>query len=168
MIVGIYSMVGTVPLGRLPLLAVRRAVAEGLLLTYDPASRTFVSSLMNDALVDLLRDVTIYESRVVGLESVRSRTDAELLNARYGQGARLTAPDATQIWGTYLVQSNLYKRLWAILRYTSGVQDTPLPEALLPSSPRGDEIEQALLRERATAQDVRTWMQQGFDRILDS
>jgi hypothetical protein len=166
-IVGMYSMIGTVAVERIPLLAVRRAVAEGLLLTYDPASRTFVSSLLNDALVDLLRDVTMYTSRIAGLASVRSRTDEALAPPMRGQAASLTALDANQIWGTYLVQANIYKRLWAILRYTSGVQDTPLPEALLPSSPRGDEVEQALLRERATAQDVRTWMQRGFDRILD-
>lgn len=139
--------------------AIRVAATSGALLDYDPESRSLNETPISVATTELVRQLEHYASLYEQADPTATALSVRLPAATNSASPRydLAFHDALILWGLYHSAENLYRRAASLYRYLQRKRETPLPSALLPTSPLGEVTETQIRRERASREDVRRW-----------
>ncbi len=139
--------------------SVRDMVASGMLLRYDPETRSFQKTDLTEAASEVVRQAEHYEAVLRIARPLIPELVARLsVVSRQGwPGFDLAFEQALSIWGLYSSQENLYRRVASLYAYLRRRKDSPLPDSLLPTSPFGPAMDERIERERASRDDIREW-----------
>jgi hypothetical protein len=139
----------------------RQALANGSLLSYDATSKSLQETELSIAVAEAIREAEMYAGRHRSTDPVRMRTLGAIAQANQEGASSLSIPwdDAIFLWGMYHAQVNLFRRLASIYAFITERKPSPAPEALLPGSPLGHEMEEQIKKEHSTQQDIRAWTQ---------
>lgn len=139
--------------------ALEQAVASGSLLTYDPEARSLIDSDLSLAVIELIHEIRLYESRLTSIDTDAFKIAADLREQRRSYGsANLSWEDALRLWALQHSLSNLYLRASSIYAFLSDRRPSPRPDGLLPDSPLGEDVDRDNRRRRANPAELRRWV----------
>ncbi|TAK20731.1 MAG: DUF4062 domain-containing protein [Chloroflexota bacterium] len=147
---------------RIRLDALRRAVETGGLLVFDPVVRSLRDTELSRAAIELLAEAEGYIVRFRTVEPGRHELIAELFAAHkaHRETFSLDWNRAVFIWGAYLSQVNLFRRLTSLYAYLARSKSNPLPDphAMVLDTPLGPEVKEEIRRETADVESIREWV----------
>ena len=141
------------------------ASRAGIFRRYDAQSRATVSTDLQRAVDHAYRALQRMQSNASDLEQGPTRVISALapLSNGYVPWADLSRIDVVHLAGIHNAVHNAFVRLVSLLRALQGASGSPFPknEDLRPHSPY-PEMDTAVARERATADEILEWAQRGM------